>query len=108
MIDCNKPTREKIKLAIGHIQNGKAAAPDGIPAEAIKGDVNTSVKMLYSLFEEIWEKDRMKGEVDNTLREEQAGFRQDRSCTDQIATLRTIVEQSIEWIRQLCCQQKSL
>ena len=39
----------------------------------------------------------MKGEVDKTLREEQAGFRQDISCTDQIATLRIIVEQSIEW-----------
>ena len=88
--------------------------------------------MLYSLFEEIWEKEeipaewkegylikipkkgdlsrcdnfigitllsvpgkvlnriileRMKGEVDKTLRDEQAGFRQDRSC---------IVEQFIE------------
>ena len=98
--------------------------------------------MLYSFFEEIWEKEeipaewkegyltkilkkgersrcdnfrgitllsvpgkvlnriileRMKGEVDKTLREEEAGFRQDRSCTDQIATLRIIVEQSIEW-----------
>ena len=40
----------------------------------------------------------MKGEVDKTLREEQAGFRQDRSCTDQIATLRIIVEQSIEFV----------
>ena len=40
--------------------------------------------------------ERMKGEVDKTLREEQASFRQDRSCTDQIATLRIIVEQSIE------------
>ena len=39
----------------------------------------------------------MKGEVDTTLREKQAGFRQDRSCTDQIATLRIIVEQSIKW-----------
>ena len=93
--------------------------------------------MLYSLFEEIWEKEeipaewkegylikipkkgdlsrcdnyrgitllsvpgkilnriileRMKGKVDQTLREQQAGFRQDRSCTDQIATLRIIVE----------------
>ncbi|VDP18734.1 unnamed protein product [Schistosoma margrebowiei] len=28
---------------------------------------------------------------------EDAGFRKDRSCTDQIATLRIIVEQSIEW-----------
>ena len=39
----------------------------------------------------------VNGEVDQILREEQAGFRQDRSCTDQIATLRIIVEQSVEW-----------
>ena len=141
-IDCNKPTREEIKKAITHMKNGKVAGPDGIPAEALKADVNTSVEMLYSLFEEIWEKEeipaewkegylikipkkgdlsrcdnyrgitllsvpgkilnrinleRMKGKVDQTLREQQAGFRQDRSCTDQIATLRIIVEQSIKW-----------
>ena len=98
--------------------------------------------MLYSLFEEIWEKkeipiewkegyliknptkcdlsrcdnfrgitllsvpgkvlniiilERIKGEVDTTLREVQSCFRQGRSCTDQIATLLIIVEQSIEW-----------
>ena len=43
----------------------------------------------------------MKGELDKTLREEQAAFRQDRLCTDQIATLRIIVEQSIEWTSSL-------
>ena len=141
-IDCNKPTREEIKKSITHMKNGKVAGPDGIPAEALKADVNTSVEMLYSLFEEIWEKEeipaewkegylikipkkgdlsrcdnyrgitlfsvpgkilnriileRMKGKVDQTLREQQAGFRQDRSCTDQIATLRIIMEQSIKW-----------
>ena len=41
--------------------------------------------------------ERMKGKVDQTLREQQAAFRQDRSCTDQIATLRIIVEHYIEW-----------
>ncbi|VDP43008.1 unnamed protein product [Schistosoma margrebowiei] len=40
---------------------------------------------------------RMKDSVDAQLRDQQAGFREDRSCTDQIATLRIIVEQSIEW-----------
>ncbi|CAH8469021.1 unnamed protein product [Schistosoma curassoni] len=40
---------------------------------------------------------RMKDAVDAQLRDQQAGFRKDRSCTDQIATLRTIVEQSVEW-----------
>ena len=141
-IDYNKPTREEIKKAIAHMKTGKVAGPDGIPAEALKADVNNSVEMLHSLFEEIWEKEeipaewkegyrikipnkgdvsrcdnyrgimllsvpgkilnriileRMKGKVDQTLREQQAGFRQDRSCTDQIATLRIIMEQSIEW-----------
>ena len=35
---------------------------------------------------------RMRKEVDRVLRDEQAGFRQERSCTDQIATLRIIKE----------------
>ena len=39
----------------------------------------------------------MKVAVDEVLRDEQAGLRKDRSCTNQIATLRIIVEQSIEW-----------
>ncbi|XP_065261983.1 uncharacterized protein LOC135879876 [Emys orbicularis] len=41
--------------------------------------------------------ERMKDAVDPQLRDEQAGFRQNRSCADQIATLRIIVEQSMEW-----------
>ena len=40
---------------------------------------------------------RVKNSVDKILREEQAGFRSGRSCTDQIFVLRTIVEQSLEW-----------
>ena len=35
--------------------------------------------------------------VDEALRDEQAGFRKDRSYIDQIATLRIIVEQTMEW-----------
>ena len=31
------------------------------------------------------------------LRDNQAGFRQDRSCTDHTATLCSIIEQSLEW-----------
>ena len=34
--------------------------------------------------------------MDSRLREEQEGFRPNRSCTDQIASLRIIMEQSIE------------
>ena len=41
--------------------------------------------------------DRMKGTLDEKLREEQAGFWKNKSCTDHIATLRIIIELSIEW-----------
>ena len=40
---------------------------------------------------------RMKDVVDPLLRDQQAGFRAGRSCADQIATLRIILEQSLEW-----------
>ena len=40
---------------------------------------------------------RLKQSIERTLREEQSGFRKDRSCADQIFVLRTIVEQSLEW-----------
>jgi hypothetical protein len=40
---------------------------------------------------------RLSKAVDEKLREQQAGFRKDQSCTDQIAALRIIIEQSLEW-----------
>lgn len=41
--------------------------------------------------------ERLQKGVDERLRENQAGFRNRRSCSDQIATLRIIIQQSIEW-----------
>ena len=35
--------------------------------------------------------------LDEKLREQRAGFRKDRSCIDQIAAPRIIIEQSLEW-----------
>ena len=40
---------------------------------------------------------KLKDIVDQKLRDNQAGFRKNRSCVDQITTLRLIVEQSLEW-----------
>ena len=39
----------------------------------------------------------MKDTVNSQLRDQQAGHRKNRSCTDQVATLQIIVEQSLEW-----------
>ena len=41
--------------------------------------------------------ERLREAVDEILRDNQARFRQSRSTSDQIATLRIIVEQSLEW-----------
>ena len=41
--------------------------------------------------------ERLKHALDRKLRCEQAGFRKDKSCTDHIAALRIIIEQSTEW-----------
>ena len=41
--------------------------------------------------------ERLKAEADNRLRDEEAGFRKERSCTGHIATLSIIVEQSLGW-----------
>jgi len=40
---------------------------------------------------------RIKEHVNQRLRKQQAGFRPNRSCIDQINTLRIIIEQCIEW-----------
>ena len=44
---------------------------------------------------------KVEGPVDRTIRDQQAGFRAVRPCTDQITTLQIIVEQSIEWNSRL-------
>ena len=54
--------------------------------------LSTSGKVLNRILLE-----RMKETVDPKLRDQQAGFRRNRSCADQIASLRIIVEQSLEW-----------
>ena len=54
---------------------------------------------------------RMKDEIDTKFRDQQAGFCKYRSCVDQIATLRIIIEQSCEWnspVYQFCRFRKSI
>ena len=55
--------------------------------------------------------ERMKTAADSKLCDNQAGFRQSRSCTDHIATLRISIEQSLEWnsfaLCQLYCYEKA-
>ena len=41
--------------------------------------------------------EKMKDALESKLRDEQAGFRKERSCCLQVATLRIIVEQTLKW-----------
>ena len=49
-IDCEAPTKEEIMCTIKKMKKGKATGPDGIPAEALKADVETTAEMLLPLF----------------------------------------------------------
>ena len=42
-------------------------------------------------------REKLKVEVDKRLRDEETGFRKERSCTDLISTLGIILEQTPEW-----------
>jgi len=56
--------------------------------------------MLLSILSKVFCRiflNRLKDALDKQLQCNQAGFRKDRSCTDHIATLRIIIEQSKEW-----------
>ncbi|KAJ8371311.1 hypothetical protein SKAU_G00113390 [Synaphobranchus kaupii] len=52
-IDCSAPKKEEIRKAIKKLRNGEAAGPDGIPAEALKADMETMEEMLHPLFKKI-------------------------------------------------------
>ncbi|XP_073714068.1 uncharacterized protein [Misgurnus anguillicaudatus] len=101
------------------IRTDKRNYVDGLASEAEEAARNGNMKDLYSITKTLSGKfckpgritllsipgkvfnriilNRIKDQVDTQLRDQQAGFRKDRSCTDQIATLRIIVEQSLEW-----------
>ncbi|VDP57743.1 unnamed protein product [Schistosoma curassoni] len=58
----------------------------GITLLSVPGNVFNRVLMNW-----------MKDSLDAQFRDQQSGFRKDRWCTDQIATLRIIVEQSVDY-----------
>ena len=45
-------TREEITTPVMTLNNGTYAGPGGTPAGALKADINTSIDLLYRIFEE--------------------------------------------------------
>ena len=62
LLNCNKSSKSEIGAVIQATKNGKAAGPDGVPAEALKSDMSTSVDILYRLFARIWEEESIPKE----------------------------------------------
>ncbi|XP_055873600.1 uncharacterized protein LOC129924028 [Biomphalaria glabrata] len=61
-IKCSAPTKEEIRSAIKQLKNGKFAGRDSIPFEALKTDIDTSVKLHYPLFCKRGEKEEVPPE----------------------------------------------
>ena len=62
MISSNKPSKSEIRTANQALKDGKATGPDGVPAEAMKGDLSKSVDILHRLFARIWEEESIPEE----------------------------------------------
>ena len=58
-ISVEKPSKEEIKRAISTLKNGKAAGPDGIPAEALEADIDTATDILHNLFAKICDEEKV-------------------------------------------------
>ena len=55
-------TREEVEKALNTLKNGKAAGPDGIPAELLKYGGQPMVDVMHKLMLKIWEDDEIPEE----------------------------------------------
>jgi hypothetical protein len=53
-IDCAVSKKDEVKKAILLLRSGIAADPDGIPAEALKADIDTATEILHKLLIKVW------------------------------------------------------
>ena len=61
-MNTNPPTKAEVSKAIKSLKSSKAAGPDGIPPEALKGDVQASTEMIHPLLMKIWESEQIPEE----------------------------------------------
>ena len=61
-VNTNPPTKAEVSKAMKSLKSDKAAGPDGIPPEALKGDVQTSTEMIHPLLMKIWESEQIPEE----------------------------------------------
>ena len=93
--DMSRPISQvEIQNAIAQLRDGKAPGADGISAELLKLGGTETIRWLTSL-------NRIKPRAEALLRENQCGFCKGRGCTDQLFSLRVIMEKAREYHRPL-------
>lgn len=58
-IDTGEITRDEIRSALGDMTSGKAPGTDGITADPLKTDTDTTVIVLHEIFNTLWEEERV-------------------------------------------------
>nr|CAH8861970.1 unnamed protein product [Trichobilharzia regenti] len=64
-VNIDPPTKSEVLNAIKILKVGKAAGPDGIPAEALKMDPETTADLMTPLLEKVWKEGELpkKGDL---------------------------------------------
>ena len=61
-INCGRISKEEIKRAIKKLKLGKAPGIDNIPYDVLKADIGATTDVLYSVLNEIWDKEEIPTE----------------------------------------------
>ena len=61
-INCGRISKEEIKRAIKKLKLGKAPGIDNIPSDVLKADIGATTDVLYSVLNEIWDKEEISTE----------------------------------------------
>ncbi|XP_054084799.1 uncharacterized protein LOC128921370 [Zeugodacus cucurbitae] len=106
--DVPLPDHEEIRIAITCRKNNKAAGADRLPAELFKYGGEELIRCMHQLLCRIWSEESMPDDWnlsvlcpihkkgDPTICANQCGFRPGKSTTDQIFTMRQILEKTRE------------
>jgi hypothetical protein len=62
-IQTSSPTITDIRKAINDLMPGKAAGIDQIPPEVLKADVNLFVNILFPIFKQAWELEKLPDDL---------------------------------------------
>ncbi|KAL0274579.1 UNVERIFIED_CONTAM: hypothetical protein PYX00_002680 [Menopon gallinae] len=93
----NSPTEAEVTAAINSLKSGKAAGVDEIRPEMLKALGKEGVSWLTRVIKVL--ERRCRSVLEEKLGEDQCGFRPGRGTTDQLLTLKLILEGSWEYAR---------